>query len=295
MPKHTDNEQANHPTFDTTGQPRQPPIPPPSGQSIPPDIVFSLKSPKSLLLHQPIQRAIGGPRTQSLNTNHINIMDPRSLLRPASRLLTPLRCLSAPRASAAAVPLPLTSSRGHKTTARTKRALKISPHDSFLPSRAAAFPAADSIIYNPPASEASPAHTPFIFLPRNDPRRLAITRLRGGANDPTTYSSQASSEQQLPPEMRYKRRQPKYNLTKEHIEEMRRLRNQDPLTWSVQKLARKFECSTVFVQMAAPAPPEHLQWLKGKLERKMERWGPKKTQAREDKKRRAEMLYRGEL
>ncbi|KAL7959476.1 mitochondrial ribosomal protein subunit L20 domain-containing protein [Trichoderma compactum] len=217
----------------------------------------------------------------------------RSLLRPASQLLTPLRCLSAPRASAA-VSLPLASSRGHKTTARTKRALKMAPHDSFLPSRTAAFPAADSIIYNPPASEASPAHTPFIFLPRNDPRRLAITRLRSTANDPAAYSK-ANGEHQLPPEMRYKRRQPKYNLTKEHIEEMRRLRSEDPLTWSVQKLARKFECSTVFVQMAAPAPPEHLQWLKGKLERKMERWGPKKTQAREDRKRRAEMLYRGEL
>ncbi|KAL6702312.1 mitochondrial ribosomal protein subunit L20 domain-containing protein [Trichoderma pleuroticola] len=232
-------------------------------------------------------------------------MDLRSLLRPAPQLLTPLRCLSAPRA-AAAVSVPLTSSRGHKTTARTKRALKMAPHDSFLPSRTAAFPAADSIIYNPPASEASPAHTPFIFLPRNDPRRLAITRLRSSANDPTAYNSQANDSsqangssqalgQQLPPEMRYKRRQPKYNLTKEHIDEMRRLRNEDPLTWSVQKLARKFECSTVFVQMAAPAPPEHLQWLKGKLERKMERWGPKKTQAREDRKRRAEMLYRGEL
>ncbi|KAK0762604.1 hypothetical protein N5P37_005421 [Trichoderma harzianum] len=219
-------------------------------------------------------------------------MDLRSLLRPASQLLTPLRCLSAPRA--AVVSLPLTSSRGHKTTARTKRALKISPHDSFLPSRTTEFPAADSIIYNPPASEASPSHTPFIFLPRNDPRRLAITRLRSTANvDPTAYNSQTNGE--LPPEMRYKRRQPKYNLTKEHIEEMRRLRNEDPLTWSVQKLARKFECSTVFVQMAAPAPPEHLQWLKGKLERKMERWGPKKTAAREDRKRRAEMLYRGEL
>ncbi|QYS97606.1 hypothetical protein H0G86_004831 [Trichoderma simmonsii] len=221
-------------------------------------------------------------------------MDLRSLIRPASQLLTPLRCLSAPRAVTAAVSLPLTSSRGHKTTARTKRALKISPHDSFLPSRTTEFPAADSIIYNPPASEASPAHTPFIFLPRNDPRRLAITRLRSTASNPTAYdSSQANGE--LPPEMRYKRRQPKYNLTKEHIEEMRRLRNEDPLTWSVQKLARKFECSTVFVQMAAPAPPEHLQWLKGKLERKMERWGPKKTAAREDRKRRAEMLYRGEL
>ncbi|KAL7796046.1 mitochondrial ribosomal protein subunit L20 domain-containing protein [Trichoderma ceciliae] len=222
-------------------------------------------------------------------------MDLRSLLfRPASQLLNPLRSLSPSKtAAAASVSISLMPSRGHKTTARTKRALKIAPHDSFLPSRSAAFPAADSIIYNPPSSEASPEHTPFIFLPRGDPRRLAIMRLRGSDNDPTAYTTAAQGH--LPPEMQYKRRQPNYNLTKEHIEEMRRLRNEDPLTWSVQRLARRFECSTVFVQMAAPAPPEHLQWLRGKMERKMERWGPKRTQAREDRKRRAEMLYRGEL
>ncbi|PTB41057.1 mitochondrial 54S ribosomal protein mL58 [Trichoderma asperellum] len=221
-------------------------------------------------------------------------MDLRTLfVRPASQLLSPLRLLAITKPSAA--PLPLIPSRGHKTTTRTKRALKIAPHDSFLPSRTSAA-AADSIIYNPPSSEASPEHTPFIFLPRNDPRRQAILRLRSsGSGNPTAYDSSVTAEADLPPEMRYKRRQPKYNLTKEHIEEMRRLRSEDPLTWSVQKLARKFECSTVFVQMAAPAPPEHLQWLKAKMDRKMERWGPKRTQAREDRKRRAEMLYRGEL
>ncbi|EHK39517.1 mitochondrial 54S ribosomal protein mL58 [Trichoderma atroviride] len=223
-------------------------------------------------------------------------MDLRTLfVRPASQLLTPLRLLASSKAIAA--PLPLIPSRGHKTTSRTKRALKIAPHDSFLPSRtsSAAAAAADSIIYNPPSSEATPEHTPFIFLPRNDPRRQAILRLRSSGNDPTTYNSSVTAESDLPPEMRYKRRQPKYNLTKEHIEEMRRLRAEDPLAWSVQKLARKFECSTVFVQMAAPAPAEHLQWLKAKMEKKMERWGPKRTQAREDRKTRAEMLYRGEL
>ncbi|KAL7926054.1 mitochondrial ribosomal protein subunit L20 domain-containing protein [Trichoderma austrokoningii] len=208
-------------------------------------------------------------------------MDMRTLFRPASQLLNPLRLL------------PMIPSRGHKTTSRTKRALKIAPHDSFLPSRTATAAATDSIIYNPPSSEASPEHTPFIFLPRNDPRRQAILRLRSSGNDPTAYSAAQSGD--LPPEMRYKRREPKYNLSKEHIEEMRRLRAEDPLTWSVQRLARKFECSTVFVQMAAPAAPEHLKWLKAKMERKMERWGPKRTQAREDRKRRAEMLYRGEL
>lgn len=95
--------------------------------------------------------------------------------------------------------------------------------------------------------------------------------------------------------MRYRRREPKYNLTAEHVEEMRRLRNGDPLTWSTIKLAAKFQCSEIFVRMAAPAPKEHIEWLRNKMERRKARWGPIKTQAREDRGRRMEMLYRGEI
>ncbi|QUC23297.1 uncharacterized protein UV8b_07538 [Ustilaginoidea virens] len=211
-------------------------------------------------------------------------MDLRSLTRP---LLAVSR--------ARLLPLPLAPQRGHKTAARTKRALKLPPHDSFLPSRASAFPAADSIIYNPPASEASPAHTPFIFLPRGDPRRLALLRMRTNPGAPPPPGDDAVSEADLPPLMKYKRRTARYHLTQEDIDEIRRLRAQDPIEWSVGRLARKFDCSDVFVKMVAPASPEHHKWLQARLESKMARWGPKKAQAREDRKRRAGMLYRGEL
>lgn len=88
---------------------------------------------------------------------------------------------------------------------------------------------------------------------------------------------------------------PKYHLSAEDVQEMRKLREQDPLKWSVNQLARKFECSPVFVRIAAPAPKEHTAWLKEKKDRQVSRWGPKKTQAREDRKVRSEMVYRGEL
>ncbi|UNI21185.1 hypothetical protein JDV02_007197 [Purpureocillium takamizusanense] len=173
---------------------------------------------------------------------------------------------------------------------------ELAPHDSFLPDRSTPFPAADSIIYNPPASEASPAHTPFIFLPRSDPRRAALVRLR---NSPDAAASALAptpvEDGDLPPAMRYPRRQPRYNLKKEDIAEIKRLREEDPIKWSVGQLSKKFDCSPIFVRMVAPAPAEHLDYLKAKLERKMTRWGPKKTQAREDRRRRAEMVYRGEL
>jgi hypothetical protein len=214
-------------------------------------------------------------------------MNIQSLARPTARLLATSRSS-----------LPLTSTRGHKTTRRTKRALKIAPHDDFLPSRAAGatYPAGDSIIYNPPSSEASPFHTPFLFLPTGDPRRAALERLR--ATNPAALSAAAAapaSPDELPGAMRYPRRETKYNLTSADFDEMRRLREEDPLKWSVNALSRHFACSPIIVQIAAPASADHLKWLREKLERKKARWGPIKTQARDDRKRRAEMLYRGEI
>lgn len=211
------------------------------------------------------------------------------MIRPAAQLLS--------AASRRPAFLPLCPVRGHKTTARTKRALKIAPHPSFLPDRSAAFPAAESIIYNPPASEASLYHTPFLFLPPEDPRRQAILEARGdsGGDAHPPRTSTSSTDADLPPAMRYHRREPRYHLKEEDMVEMRRLRLEDPVQWSVGHLAQRFDCSPIFVRMVAPAPPGHVEWLEGKLQRKMARWGDKKRQAREDRKRRAEMLYRGEL
>jgi hypothetical protein len=218
-------------------------------------------------------------------------MDMRSLARPAADLLTQARCSKL---------LPLTSIRGHKTTARTKRALKVAPHDSFLPGRSKPMPTAggqDHIIYNPPSSEASPFHTPFLFLPPNDPRRAALVRMRISNPGllPGDDAAAVKSEEDLPPSLRYKRRLAKYNLTETDLAEMKRLRKEDPLQWSVRALAAKFECSPIIVQIAAPAPEDHKQWLEQKMDRQKARWGPIKTQAREDRRRRAEMLYRGDL
>ncbi|KAH7148414.1 mitochondrial ribosomal protein subunit L20-domain-containing protein [Dactylonectria macrodidyma] len=208
-------------------------------------------------------------------------MEFRTLARPAARLLNTSR----------ATTLPLIPVRGHKTTARTKRSLKIAPHDSFLPSRQTTFPAQDSIIYNPPASEASPEHTPFLFLPINDARRAAYTRLRHIVDSPVAPKKAS----QLPQELNYKRRTPSYHLGVEDIKEMKRLRNEDPFKWTSYALAEKFKCSSVFVRMAAPAPAEYLKALKDKAERREGRWGHIRTKAREDRKRRTELLYSGKL
>lgn len=119
--------------------------------------------------------------------------------------------------------------------------------------------------------------------------------MRSNPGASAALNGEAIADADLPPQMRYKRRTARYHLKEEDVEEIRRLRAEDPIRWSVGKLAAKFECSEVFVKIVAPASQEHHEWLQGKLERKMARWGPKKLQAREDRKRRAEMVYRGEL
>lgn len=77
----------------------------------------------------------------------------------------------------------------------------------------------------------------------------------------------------------------KYHLTAEDFDEMRRLRQDDPYTWTRNKLAERFNCSPLLVMMVAK------NHEKGKVhERMMEevksKWGRWKREAREDRQRR---------
>ncbi|KAJ9156400.1 hypothetical protein NKR23_g1527, partial [Pleurostoma richardsiae] len=109
-------------------------------------------------------------------------MEAVSLLRPSTAAAARGCCLSASRGSSiqqrlggGVIQLP---ARRHKSTAnRTKRALSVPPHPSFLahgaPVEQQQQLQQDHIIFNPPSSAPSVFHTPFKFLPRSDPRRRA--------------------------------------------------------------------------------------------------------------------------
>jgi hypothetical protein len=182
--------------------------------------------------------------------------------------------------------------RHQATSSRHKRALRVPPHPSFIAAENA--PKTDHIIFNPPSSEPSIFSTPFKFLPKNDPRRRA--------NLPALFSSLApspgSSSNKLPPLLPFlpTEDQPKvHHLKPEDVTEMRRLRTEDPVNNSVIALANKFGCSKTFVMMCCHAPREHQEQHKERLAAVRERWGPKRTKAREDRVRRKDMLLRGEL
>ncbi|KAI1756333.1 mitochondrial ribosomal protein subunit L20-domain-containing protein [Xylaria castorea] len=182
------------------------------------------------------------------------------------------------------------ASRRHKsTTSRTKKSLKISPHPDFLTPQSGQ----NHIIFNPPAAAPSVYHTPFKFLPKSDPRRQAnLSQLLRSSSDLHT----SSRSTQLPPPVRTKEiRETRYNVTQEQVEEMRRLRAEDSATWSVLRLAEKFECSPLFVMMCCRASPEHKDKENKRLAVIKSRWGTIRTKARAERKKRNALLLRGAI
>jgi hypothetical protein len=212
-------------------------------------------------------------------------------------------CLSSTTLSALSQALQVASRRHKSTASRMKRALNIAPHVSFLPDSSPR----DHIIYNPPSAAPTVYHTPFKFLPKNDPRRranISVLFASHPSSSPTSTevastqpASSADSADLLPvlpntPSPSFK---PQRNVSLEEVEEMRRLRAEDPVTNTVVALAQRFNCSRVFVMMCCQSSRDHQERMRDRLTLIQGRWGPTRTAARDDRRRRKEMLLRGEL
>jgi hypothetical protein len=174
--------------------------------------------------------------------------------------------------------------RNESTFQRTKKKLNIKPEFSFVFSRSS--PQQDHIIFNPPSSAPSVLHTPLKFLPKGDKRRQLL------ANAFT--STLASSSSLPPPVIKPKPGYQRHHLSEEDVAEIRRLRTSDPEKWSRLRLARKFNCSSLFVGICCEATKEKVETEKARLEAIRARWGPKRRMAREDRVKRRESSYRDE-
>ena len=180
-------------------------------------------------------------------------------------------------------------SRRHQSSYRRARSrLNVKPDVSFLPSKTEPH---DHIIYNPPPSAPNVYHTPTIFLPKSDKRRqmhdLATQRDPQLAAGATPWSS----EQRLPPPVR-KPYEKRYHITELQMEEMRRLKKEDPLAWSIGALAKRFDCSRVFVGFVTEGlSGENQKQQKMVTEVIKSRWGTKRRVAREDRALRKERWY----
>jgi hypothetical protein len=181
-------------------------------------------------------------------------------------------------------------SRRHQSSyRRTRTRLNIKPDASFLPSKTETH---DHIIYNPPPSAPSVYHTPTIFLPKSD-RRRQIHDAALAAN-PQLANTTSSGQARLPPPLR-KPYEKKYHITTEQMDEMRTLRKADPLKWSASQLAKKFECSSLFVAFVTDGTANEKRVQQREVtEFVQSRWGPKRRIAREDRQLRREKWYRDE-
>lgn len=177
--------------------------------------------------------------------------------------------------------LALGSRRYQSSYRRTKQRLRVKPDASFGSSQGR-----DQIIYNPPSSAPSVYHTPSKFLPPNDARRAMRFEDVAAANVTNTVEELPNVYRSDP--------ERKYHLTPADVEEIRKLRLSDPMTWSRHKLAKRFECSPLFIAMVCEASPEKKQIQRQVLEAVQSQWGPKRRMAREDRKLRREAWGRDE-
>lgn len=162
---------------------------------------------------------------------------------------------------------------------RTKQRLRVKPDASFRPSNQPH----EEIVFNPPSSAPTAFHTPSIFLPDGD-KRKSLTEHPSNNNIIHEKLAPATTKPQ----------EKRYHLTKEDVEQIRKLRVEDPITWSKYKLARRYECSAYFINMVCRTIPEKYEIQKKVLDAVTSRWGAKRRMAREDRKLRKEAWNRDE-
>ncbi|CAE6529442.1 unnamed protein product [Rhizoctonia solani] len=92
----------------------------------------------------------------------------------------------------------------------------------------------------------------------------------------------------LPPKVHPKPEVERPKLTQDQIAEIRRLRLSDPKTNSCISLAKRFNCTPIFVSMVAPLPKQKREELEREQReaQKREQWGERKTLIREIRKKR---------
>lgn len=142
------------------------------------------------------------------------------------------------------------------------------------------------LVFNPPASMPSANNTPRAFLPPGDPRVERLREFQKSytpeevANMPLIYGIKAEKE---------------YNVTPDVVAEVRRLREEDPAQWTVNKLARKFGISRMVANVITQESRTRQSQIKEELAELKKSWPLAKSQARIDRRKRVQMWLRNEF
>ncbi|CDO91874.1 unnamed protein product [Kluyveromyces dobzhanskii CBS 2104] len=122
---------------------------------------------------------------------------------------------------------------------------------------------------------------PKSFLEANDPRLDIIDDLTQGH----------AAVSRVAPVLNVKGEKT-YHLKPEDIAEIKRLRLEDPVKNSRKTLAKKYNCSPLFISIVSEPPKERQIEMSHRLETIKSQWHPKRTLARAERKKRKTLWYR---
>lgn len=149
--------------------------------------------------------------------------------------------------------------------------------------------------YNPPRSMPGVESTPRLFVPQEHRAQIPTT-----SKQARHLSMEGQEAPVLPPPVRPERlarrareRAEQKPISPEQVQEMQSLRNSDPAQWTASKLAARFGCSPLIVQILAPAPAAWVQQMEKKHAMRRLHWGPRKTRARQDRIKRLHLWQIG--
>lgn len=136
-----------------------------------------------------------------------------------------------------------------------------------------------------PAGSINSETIPSSFLPSNDPRKqfsqeLASRDVLAKSNAPPVLPGRSTLQDKS------------YHLNPEQIEEIRRLRLQDPVKNTRKSLASQYNVSPLFISMVSEPPKEWKQQMDSRLATIKSKWHVKRAAAREDRRARKDLWYR---
>lgn len=140
------------------------------------------------------------------------------------------------------------------------------------------------LVYNPPASISSPTRTSKAFLPENDPRLIKL------GDKYRTYTKEELEDYPII----HSYAQKAYDLTPKDVENITKLRNEDPKKWTISKIAKELNIDQKKVNVITALNKERKRQIEEELNIAKSKWSENKLKSRSDRKKRVLMWLRNE-
>lgn len=143
------------------------------------------------------------------------------------------------------------------------------------------------LIHNPSQSSPYLKQTPKAFLPENDPRR----KYNLGTKNQKTFTQQELDDM---PIIYAESKDKVYDVTPDIVLKINELRKEDPVKWTISKLAKEFNIEQRKINYFTYNNKVKQDEDKSNLEIQKQSWNERKVNARIDRLKRAQMWLRNE-